>query len=83
MIARSRTAVDTSSRQYRNTVTDPLPRGVDAGGFGAVPSGFDGGQVAEDDAAAAVSCHGRVIEGGGQGFPGLGRYRALRTCSGP
>ena len=42
--------------------------GVVAGGFGVVLGGFDGGQVAEDDAASPVACDRRVVQDGEQGF---------------
>ena len=48
-----------------------LVEGLDcvvAGGFGVVLGGFDGGQVAEDDAASSVACDRRIVQDGEQGF---------------
>ncbi len=38
--------------------------GVVAGGVGVVLGGFDGGQVAEDDAASPVACDRRIVQNG-------------------
>lgn len=61
-----------------------LVEGLDrvvAGGFGVVLGSFDGGQVAEDDAASPVACDRRIVQDGEQGEQSLRQRAELAPVS--